>query len=81
MFKEEVYHQTQFETLLVAILPVVPDLRCIGGTGFPGYLKHLPAVQITDSDWKPWLSRAPFPSVLPLPAEGIRAEQCLGNSC
>lgn len=32
MFKEGVYHQTQFETLLVAILPLVPDLRCTGGT-------------------------------------------------
>lgn len=60
MFKEEIYHQTQSETLLMTILPLVPDLRCIGGTGFPGYLKHLPALQITDSDWKLWLARAPF---------------------
>lgn len=83
MFKEEVYHQTQSEILLMAVLPLVSDLRCIGGTGFPGYLKHFPGLQITDSDWKPWLARAPFLSVLPHPAEGIGAEtkQCLGNTC
>lgn len=82
MFKEEVYHETQSEALLMAILLLVPDLRCIGGTGFPGYLKHFPALKITGSDWKPWLARAPFLSVLPLPAEVIRAEtkQCLGNT-
>lgn len=36
MFKEDIYHQTQSETLLRAILPLVPDLRFIEGTGFPG---------------------------------------------
>ncbi|KAI1237980.1 GTPase HRas, partial [Lamprotornis superbus] len=80
MFKEEVYHQTQSETLLMAILHLVPDLRCIGGTEFPGHLKHFPALQITDGDWMPWLARTPFLSVLPLPEEVIRDEtkQCLG---
>jgi len=42
-FEEEVYHQAQFAALLVAY-PLVPDLRGVGSAGFPGDLKHLPAL-------------------------------------
>lgn len=49
----------------------MPDLRCTGVAGFPGDLKQLPAPQITDSGWKPWLAGEAFPGCpLPAPSHG-----------